>query len=77
MGSCVVDVAPAVVPAPSPFELLHAAARAATAIVAACAAGIGDDGLWEEAAETGTVVPPLAPEPALQHERDMELACDD
>jgi putative redox protein len=25
----------------------------------------------------GTVVPPLAPEPSVQHERDMELACDD
>jgi putative redox protein len=25
----------------------------------------------------GTVVPPLASEPASQHERDMEAACDD
>jgi putative redox protein len=25
----------------------------------------------------GTVVPPLAAEPALQHEQDMELACED
>ena len=25
----------------------------------------------------GTVVPPLAPEPAMQHEHDMEAACED
>lgn len=25
----------------------------------------------------GAVVPPLAPEPAIQHEHDMEAACDD
>ena len=25
----------------------------------------------------GTAVPPLASEPAQQHERDMEAACDD
>lgn len=25
----------------------------------------------------GTVLPPLAPEPILQHEQDMEAACDD
>ena len=25
----------------------------------------------------GTIVPPLAPEPAMQHEQDMEAACAD
>ena len=32
---------------------------------------------FEIRTNSGTVVPPLAPEPAIQHEQDMEAACED